>query len=196
MIVGDPSVFALESEVSVVYAGPGATLWPMGFFQLHLAGASFGVREPDASVLSCSFDAVGRRLRLRGHHDAPFTRGTSASHVARAVRRALYFAVPEEETFFGMSQALFAACVHERDLLWVPDGDEAFDDGSYVLQLDQEDEVRLIGFRSIEGDAYEQGTLREVELSAETFYGLLHTWASGFEAEWQAMPRMRHPGMR
>jgi len=187
MIIGDPVVFALESSISVAYPGLGQR--GLGFFQIHLGGVSFGVRAPDATMLACSFDEVGRRLEGRGRHVAPFAVGADAGHIAEAVRRALYFDVPQQEAFFGMSQADFAAYVYEKDLLWAPDGDESFDDGSYVLQLDQEDRVRLIGFKSHERQPYDSSTLREATLPAKTFYGVLQEWASVFEAEWMAMPK-------
>jgi immunity protein 42 of polymorphic toxin system len=187
MIIGDPKVFALESGISVAYPSLGQR--GLGFFLIHVEGAGYGVRAPDATMLACSFDEVGRRLERRGSHSAPFSVGVDACQLAEAVRRALYFDVPPQERFFGMSQGDFAAHVYDKKLLWAPDGDEAFDDGSYVLQLDQEDQVRLIGFKSNEHQPYDSSTLREATLPAKTFYGVLQEWASVFEAEWMAMPK-------
>lgn len=144
MIVGDPDVFALESGISVAY--PDLAQRGLGFFLIHVGGFCFGVRAPEATMLACSFDEVRRRLRERGRHSAPFAGGADAGCLASAVRRALYFDVPQAEMFFGRSRSDFADYVYEKDLLWAPDGDEAFDDGSYVLQLDLDDQVRLIGF--------------------------------------------------
>ncbi len=41
--------------------------------------------------------------------------------------------------------------VWDSKLMWAPDGDEAFDDGSYVLQIDSGSLVRLIGFKGTSG---------------------------------------------
>jgi hypothetical protein len=46
-----------------------------------------------------------------------------------------------------MSEAQFTKTLHSNSLVWAPDGDEAFDDSSNVLQFDIADPVRLIAFK-------------------------------------------------
>src|SRR5260370_25524064 len=110
------------------------------------------MRSPESSMLACSFDAVERRIADRGRHTAPFVSGLDAGKIADAVRHALYGEDQKDRLFFGMPQPEFSELVYSRRLMWAPDGDEAFDDGSYLLQLDIEDSVRLIGCRC--GDSY------------------------------------------
>ena len=51
--------------------------------------------------------------------------------------------------------------------MWAPDGDEPFDDASYVLQFDVKDRVRLIAFKSSEGYLHDPATLSDArELTA------------------------------
>lgn len=68
--------------------------------------------------------------------------------------------------------------------MWAPDGDAAFDDGSYILQFDFEDRVRLIAFKSDQGYSYDPATLSEVWMPAEAFYQILQQWRDSFEDEW------------
>jgi hypothetical protein len=76
-----------------------------------------------------------------------------------------------------------------------PDGDEAFDDRSYVLQFDVGDRVRLIAFRPMEGSClHDPATLRDVWLVANDFYRILQDWLDAFEAEWASMPKVSDEG--
>jgi hypothetical protein len=70
-----------------------------------------------------------------------------------------------------------------------PDGDEAFDDGSFVLQFDVQDRVRLIAFRSGAGYVHDPDTLSDVWLPADDFYRVLEQWHQAFDREWAAMPK-------
>jgi hypothetical protein len=70
-----------------------------------------------------------------------------------------------------------------------PDGDEAFEDGSYVLQFDVKNRVRLIAFKSDHSYSYDPGTLSDVWLAAEEFYGILKQWRDSFDSEWVSAPK-------
>jgi hypothetical protein len=70
-----------------------------------------------------------------------------------------------------------------------PDGDEAFDDGSFVLQFDVGDRVRLIAFKSCHNYLHDAGSLSDVWLAADDFYGILRQWHDAFESEWESTPK-------
>jgi len=38
----------------------------MGFFLLHVNNKVYGIRDPEATLLGCSFDEVSRRIKMRG----------------------------------------------------------------------------------------------------------------------------------
>jgi hypothetical protein len=189
MIVGHASTFAIESEIGSAYEEPG--LLALGFFVIHILGRRYGVKEPDATMLSNSFTEVCRRLAERGLHNAPFAAGTEAAQVAVAFRRAVYTECDEGELFFGMALSEFTEALYSNRLVWAPDGDEAFDDGSYVLQFDIGDRVRLIAFNSTsdEDPLWDPTSLREVWLAADQFYGVLHEWRDKFRLEWESLPK-------
>lgn len=75
-------------------------------------------------------------------------------------------------------------------IMWVPDGDEAFDDGSYILQFDVQDQVRLIAFRSGQDCLYDSPSLTEMWLALDHFYDVLERWRTFFEAEWASLPKV------
>jgi len=189
VIIGDTDVFAIESQITRAYAR--LSLRGLGFFVVHIGGYRFGVHAPEATALACSFDTVKERIDHRGEHIAELSSEPDASLIARAVRLALYTPNQEEQQFFGLSGSQLSDVIYSRRLLWAPDGDAAFDDGSKILQFDIDDRVRLIAFRLDDGsNGSGVSSLREVSISAETFYGLLRMWHHAFEEEWKAAPKV------
>lgn len=182
MTIGDPSVFAIESGITRAYQRPGQRA--LGFFILHINGRRYGVRSPDATLLACSFDEVRERIARRGAHTAPFANEQDAGLIADAVRSAIYSPNQNRELFFGMSASILGELVASNRLMWAPDGDEAFDDGSYVFHFDFEDRVRLIAFKSNEGNSHDPETLSDRWLDAVSFYNTLQQWEEAFESEW------------
>ena len=76
---------------------------------------------------------------------------------------------------------------YKRKLVLAPDGSEAFDDGSFVLQFDAQNDVRLIGFKTNkEGYGHEPNTLSDIWVGADEFYRILEDWSNAFEKEWCA----------
>jgi hypothetical protein len=188
-MVGDPSVLAVESRITRAYER--LSFRAIGYFVIHVGGRRYGVQLPEASMLVCSFDSVARRIARRGEHAAPFASGRDAGLIADAVRRALYADGEERELFFGIPRAEFSELIYSKDIVWAPDGDEAFDDHSCVLQFDVRDRVRLIAFKSSEADySHDHTTLTDVWLPADDFYKALQNWHDAFEDEWTAMPKV------
>ena len=185
MIIGDPSRFAIESEIADAYER--LSFRALGFFMIHIVGCRFGVPDPEATMLACSFDAVQRRLTNRGKHVASFATETAAA-IADAFRGAVYSEAPSA-SYFGIPFACVQESFYSADLIWAPDGDEAFDDGSFVLQFDVGDQVRLVAFRRVGGDVHDPGTLAEVWLPADEFYAALEQWRDRFESEWASSPK-------
>jgi Immunity protein 42 len=183
--IGDISIFAIESEITRAFERPS---WRgLGFFVIHVGGQSYGIKTPGQSMLACSFDEVGTRIIGRGTHHAPFAEA-AAIDIANAYTSAVYLDNNGKKTYFGMSEAQFAKTLYSNSLVWAPDGDEAFDDGSYVLQFDVGDRVRLIAFKRPE-QLVDPASVREVWLSCDAFYNTLREWRDGFMAEWESLPK-------
>jgi hypothetical protein len=178
MIFGNTEIFAIDTEVCEEWHHSG-----IGWFTLIIRGLRYGVLERDASALGCSFDAISDRLSMRGGHVFSFA-NLEAAQIADALRLAIY--APDGDARYDMPvpKEDFAAAVHESRIEWAPDGDEAFDDGSFVLQIDLGEMVRIIGFRSATDDyLHDPATLREVTLEADTFYRILQLCSEWFTSK-------------
>jgi hypothetical protein len=185
MIFGDPGIFAVESGITEAYARPG--LSALGFFVIYIQGNRYGVYQSDATLLGNSFDQVQTRISRRGLHIAPYATEFGAGRIADAFRGAIYADDPHED-YLGLPRNEFRDLAYSGDLLWGPDGDEALDDGSYVLQFDVGDRVRLIAFKCRQNGLHDPPTLREAWISAEEYYQVLCNWREAVQTEWEALP--------
>jgi len=191
LIVGSTSLFGIESGISEAYERLSSRA--LGYFVIHVGGLSYGRRAADSSMLACSFDEVEKRIAMRGAHRASFAAEPEAGRIADAFRDAVYGA-QARETYLGIPRERFVEMLHMNRIMWAPDGDEAFDDGSYVLQFDILDSVRLIAFKSGQRFFHDPATLRDISLKANDFYGLLQNWRDAFRAEWSSVPKRPESG--
>jgi hypothetical protein len=186
MIIGNCAKFALESSITQAFIQPSCIA--LGYFLIIVEGRRYGLQRSDATILACSFDEVARRVRERGIHTAPFAAKETGGEIADAFRRACYTG-SDIQSGFGMSTTEFRDLIYSNRIVWAPDGDAAFDDGSFVLQFDIQDRVRLIAFRTGQDGLHDAGTLSDKLLDADEYYGVLKQWHSSFEAEWISLPR-------
>lgn len=181
MIIGNKSKFAIESIITEAYER--LSFRALGYFVIHIDSTKYGIDLPDATLLACSFDEVENRLLRRGSHTAPFDKEPNANSIADAVCASIYFEEQKDECFFGIPRANFYNIIVSNKLIWAPDGDEAFDDGSHILQFDIENQVRLIGFNR---DGSKVNNLTDIWLDADEFYTILQHWHDTFKSEWEA----------
>jgi len=186
MIVGDTRTFAVESMITEAYAREG--LRALGCFVIYVGGERYGVYETNATLLANSFDEVTNRIDRRGLHDVPSAAEESPGAIADAFRETVYSDEPKDE-YFGIPRDRFRDYIYSGDLLWAPDGDEAFDDGSYVLQFDVGDRVRLIAFRCGADGLHDPITLRDTWIAAADYYRILTDRHDAFENEWKSLPK-------
>ena len=184
MMIGNPLKFAIESEIT--QASERSSQVALGFFVIDVMGRSYGVRQPDATMLGASLNEVGRRIARRGSHNLPVIMEADSGSVASAFRRAVYGECEADESFFGMTSPQFRDAIYSNHLVWAPDGDEAFDDGSYVLQVESQNQVRLIAFVGTPDFLYDPSSLRDLRLPASEFYTVLQDWRDNFENEWRS----------
>lgn len=190
MLIGTPSSFAIESGITVSFER--VSFMALGFFNIHIGGHRYGVHAPDATMLACSYGEVERRIVERGLHTAPFAAEPEAGKIADAYRDATYAPDKEDEGYFGMPCREFRNLFCSKHLIWAPDGDVAFDDRSYVVQFDQGDRIRLIGFKSAEqGYHHALFSLADIWLDAEEFYRILEDWRNAFLTEWRLAPKIK-----
>jgi hypothetical protein len=130
---------------------------------------------------------LGRGITGRGTHQALFAEAAPVD-IANAYTSAVYLDNNQSEMHFSLSESQFTRTLYSNSLVWAPDGDEAFDDGSYVLQFDVGDRVRLIAFKRPDWFV-DPASVREVWLSADTFYFTLCQWRDSFISEGVSLPK-------
>jgi len=187
VIIGDPAVFALESRVLRAYER--LSFRALGSFLIHIKSQTYGVIDPDATMLANSFDEVTRRISDRGTHTASFASEPDAGKVADAFRDVLYSESPQA-AYWGMAADDCARAFSSNNIQWAPDGDEAFDDGSFVLQFDLADRVRLIAFKCRPDGHHDPTTLRDLWMATEDFYVVLERWRQSFLENWASLPKV------
>ncbi|MBK8913135.1 MAG: hypothetical protein IPM64_00795 [Phycisphaerales bacterium] len=187
IVSGDRETFAIECTLTYAYERLGARA--LGMFVVHVGGLCFGVREPLATLLACAFDEVERRLATRGTHLADLSEHPDAAEIAAAFRGACYDMAPAD-AYLGVPTQRIHESFHSGRIAYLSTvSDEAFDDGSYVLQFDVRDQVRVIAFRLNSEGRIAAETVRDVWLDADTFYGVLQQWRDSFLDTWRAMPK-------
>jgi hypothetical protein len=89
-----------------------------------------------------------------------------------------------------MTCEAFVESIYAANIQWAPDGDAAFDDGSYILQFDVDRQVRLIAFKSMpDGSLYDPSTLVDLWMPTGEFNEILQRWHDDFVAEWTSLPK-------
>jgi hypothetical protein len=114
----------------------------------------------------------------------------SAANIAYSFRRAIYSESEGGELFFEMSVRQFTDAVSSNRLEWTAYCDEAFDDSSYLLQFEEENQVRLVAFTGTPDFQYDPASLRDVYLSQDKFYGILQEWHDRFKRDWVSLPKV------
>jgi hypothetical protein len=181
MLVGDEHVFAIDSHVEELLAS--RSLIGIGYFNILLAGTRFGVKDQTATALACSYDNIVNRIQMRDQHVTPFPEIQDPHLIAHIFRDVLYVKGEDGTPISGHARKGVIDTIYKNKLLFAPDGDEAFADGSYVIHFDVGAEVRLIGFFSGNDEYYEKGSLVDVRLSADEFYNVLESWRVCFARE-------------
>lgn len=184
LLFGDPRRFAIQSCISQMCPGRGQM--GLGLFVIHLEGFTYGVARPDATLLACSFYSVLERVENRGAHLALFTDELGGEMIAQAFYNMNYGGRYADDELMELYGPDLIGVLTQNKIQWAPDGDEAFDDGSFILQFDSGSKVRLIGFRVDEDGSIDPACLRDRWLDADEFYAVLQGWSSAFLAEWEA----------
>ena len=110
----------------------------------------------------------------------PCLAGANAHQIADAFLAVRYDGDRDHETFFERTTDAFENLLLSARIYWAPDGDEAFDDGSYVLEMDQSSGVRLIAFTRTRERI---SRLRDVRMPSDEFYNILSDWHVAFNSE-------------
>ena len=169
ILEGDKNSFAIECLISKII--PQESQLVLGAFCIWINGIRYGVWEDEATLLACSYDDVERRIVERGLHISPLAANEDGRSLINTIDAMIYSESFDTTT---LSTDFDSKYLHEKGIVWAPDGDEAFDDGSFILQFDLEDKVRLIAIR--DGQDF-----TEIWLESDDFYEILANWKNSFE---------------
>ncbi|WP_417067840.1 Imm42 family immunity protein [Niveibacterium terrae] len=181
MIFGNCSKFAVEFQLAEVYEKNSQR--GLGCFLIYVNGRVYGVNAPDATLLACSYDGVANRISNRGRHVVPFVRERDPKDIVFAYLASRFDVGVSRRCFCGLSASEFEEFLTARGIVWAPDGDQAFDDGSHVLQFDDGNQVRLIAFLNDGGLDDISKTISDVWMPSDEFYGILSSWKLAFDRE-------------
>ena len=179
MIKGNPSTFAIESQIDEFYERE--SLMGLGYYVLHVAGSTYGSLQPRATMLACSFDAVSQRLKLRGHHRSNYSDLPAPKIILQYLKS--YYDESAMGTMSPIDVAQFQSDIELNNIVFAPDGDSAFDDGSHVLQFDLGSKVRIIAFRNLADPRERLDSINDVHLDEALFYEILRDWMESFTQE-------------
>ncbi|WP_186391328.1 MULTISPECIES: Imm42 family immunity protein [unclassified Pannonibacter] len=183
-IVGDPAVFAIECHIEKTFDR--LSQRALGYYVIHIAGYSYGVREPEATLLGCSFDQISNRLKCRGRHVSALLAEKPAVELAHLVHAALYEERGPDAAYDLSLLDPVRTELFNQELVLAPDGDAAFDDGSHILQFDVGSTVRLVAFKNPCDAIPEIHSISGITIAEASFYEILGAWRDKFEMVWHA----------
>lgn len=187
MLVGNKSSFAIEFNISLASAQE--SILAIGSFLVWVAGNQYGIDRPDASAMGCSVDEVVQRIRDHGKHVAPFSCIADGRRIGKEVVTAIYID-DMRSNYLGVEASEFFRILNYSHVQWVPDGGESFDDGSIILQFDNNDQVRLIAFkRSYNEEVILENTFRDISIEMGVFYKTAERFVEIFNIERLSMLR-------
>lgn len=123
----------------------------------------------------------------RGQHQIDFLINLEAHEIAKGFCSAMYGSEGGDTGALDISPSTLLDCFYEKKIVWAPDGDQVFDDGSHVLQFDVGEKIRLIGFRNSDETKSMRDTVSEYWMKADEFYGILDRWVRCFNLERERM---------
>lgn len=192
MIVGDPTIFAIESSITEAYEEPNRQA--LGYFLLHVAGRSFGVRDPQAMFLTFPVQRLRSMVRHRGKHRTAIDPTVPLAEMFEAVMSIWLAEDRETKSHFGMTADELSDELFSKGVVWVPDSGTNINDFTHCVLFDCGDRVRVIAFKYPFLDkptfAEVRQSAAEAWLSADTFYGILATWLNRFEDERSATAKL------
>lgn len=189
MIVGDPDKFAIESWLVEAYDD--RHFMAMGSFQVHVAARCYGVSKP-GNVWAMAYPWNFLRDRLAQRSASPFWLGANLAAVDLAIAvRAAWHSENESDTYLGIRLKEFWRSLQTNNIDWQDNCERAFDDSSHVLTMDHVDRVRVVAFTRTDLESELAGTVAEVWLDCDSYYGILDTWQRKFKAEWDAAPKVQ-----
>lgn len=179
---GNRSIFGIESGVFEFIENPNQL--GIGYFIIQMDGKEFGVKKERATILGNSYWEIKARLARKGRHTISFGEVASAAAISCSIANIIYNRHFKSEILNAEEIDELVRKLYENDLVWAPDGDSAFDDGSHIIQIDCENYVRLICFNNDETEDATLNSIVDLKISSLEYYGILADWRAQFSQNW------------
>ncbi|WP_374334534.1 Imm42 family immunity protein [Leeia sp.] len=184
MIFGDKNKFGVELSIDCYCISDG--LMAVGKLLIYINGRKYGVDEPDATYLACSYNVIKEIVANRRRHCVPYVEDMSSSDIVSCFVWSVYAIPYGRNDWGGDFLKRLDDDLYKIGCVWAPDGDRAFDDGSHVLIFDVGEMVRLVAFVNSDDEAVISSSLEELVIDADEFYGVLRGWVTGFNDAYQS----------
>ncbi|MCA9290144.1 MAG: hypothetical protein KDA25_03385 [Phycisphaerales bacterium] len=165
-LFGDQQRFAVEVRYGSDSARDIGSAF--GRFRLWIRGQSFGCPGDSSSCFAPSGESLRQRWRQRGQHHADWVDRERPLAALREVHELVYLLTDDDLAERGLQPNRVAEAVN---LMMAPDGSEAFDDGSLVIQWDTDDQVIVAG--TIVTDEGVDDSIALIALANNEFYGII-----------------------
>lgn len=183
ILVGSCEYFAIESYADEFIASE--SQMAVGYFVIYADGKRYGVHNSRACVLGNSYDEVISRIKREGTHKFISSSQTDAIDLAIHVVNFIYDRGFQESAIQSEWKHELDEALYTNSLVWAPDGDAAFDDGSHVIQIDEGENVRIVAFVNAETQNELEESVADIRIERDAFYDMLRTWSKHFDCQWR-----------
>lgn len=180
MLFGDKKVFGIEFEVKELYHNK--SFIGDGFFVVYIDGFMYGIREDDASSFGAILWTLKESCSSFIHMKNPFNNFEDFEICDK-----FYDANYRSENRYPEKTKMDYDCTYlvkpgcdERDgnlanrfLIYWAQMEEAFDDGSFILQINEEKYIRILGFKASAN--YDVENVHSAKVPIEDFFSTLQS---------------------
>lgn len=189
-LLGDPSRFAIEYQLSK--ASNEQPWLASGYFCLYIGSFRYGVVEEFVELLNCVYNGICERISRAGTHRVDLDGGTPGPVEIATLFEQTCALDHGPFPIYGYDDPLeLNYAFLKAEVEWNRWCGACFDDGSRILQLDEDDDVLLIGHKTKHElpSLYVPDTFRYVRIPAVEFYALLDAWCVAYREDWERMPK-------
>ena len=165
MIFGFKESFGIEIELNTFFHDD---FIGEGKFIVFINNISYGIDMPYATTFFCIKDELLKYYSESINADLKLTK---------------YSGIEIARSYYGQNYSNIPLDAYDKDLLtltknlltWSPES--AFDDGSYIIQIDEYDKIRLIGFKSCTKDEryiVDEKSITELRIEKSVFKQILN----------------------
>lgn len=147
-----------------------------GRHQLWVGGQVYGRHDEDASCLAATFDNTVRIFQERGSFELPGP--ISPIEALELAHKVIFLG---DELLPMHLRPFINSCGYWSRRLLAPDGEEAFDDGAFVMPIEHRGDVIIAAaFSNAHGLI---GPISEARMIADDFYQVLGGWINWYRTQ-------------